>query len=78
MEPIFLEPRSTFREAIVGIVYKDCQPSICYSVELIYKALETHDDMSFDDAREWFDYNMVCLEDMEGGVTWLYLNRTDL
>tara|TARA_B110000211_G_C13958701_1_gene499547 strand:- start:391 stop:663 length:273 start_codon:yes stop_codon:yes gene_type:complete len=70
---IFLESKDTFRSAILGVVYKSAdQAAVCYSVDLIISALVEHDGWTLDEAQEWFEYNIVSLEDMEGGPVFVY------
>ena len=70
---IFLESKGTFRSAILGVVYKSAdQAAVCYSVDLIVDALVKNDGGSLDKAQEWFNYNVLPLEDMPGGPVFVY------
>lgn len=69
---IRLEPRSSYDQALLGAVYVDGEPAIAYCVEALYQALVEHDDMTPVEALDWFDYNMLPLEDMAGGPVYVY------
>jgi hypothetical protein len=55
-EAIVLEPRSTFNRAIIG---SDTNCRIVYSVTKIIRALMDEDDMSEEEALEWFEFNTL-------------------
>ena len=70
---IFLEPKDRFRPAILGIVWKTVNhPAICYSVDLVIKALMKHDNINNEDAHEWFVYNIESLQHYQGGPMFVY------
>ena len=55
---VVLEPRSTFNQCIVGIVERINLTSICYDTSKIIEALMEDSEMSYDDAWEYYEYNI--------------------
>jgi len=55
-DAIVLEPRSTFNEAIIGI---DPDGRLVYSANKIVNAFVSHDDMTEEEAVEYFEYNTL-------------------
>jgi len=53
-----LEPRSTFNKCIVGIVERINLTCICYDTLKIIEALMEDTEMSYDDAWEYYEYNI--------------------
>tara|TARA_R110000824_G_scaffold94837_2_gene228511 strand:+ start:566 stop:820 length:255 start_codon:yes stop_codon:yes gene_type:complete len=59
-EILLLEPREQFDEALVGYVNRFGQETIaCYDYDLVMEALQTHQDMSYEEAVEWYHFNMI-------------------
>lgn len=75
---IRLEPRSSYNKALLGAVYVGGEPAIAYCVEALCEALVEHDDMTPAEAIEWFNYNMLPLEDMAGGPVYVYKKQESI
>jgi hypothetical protein len=50
-------------DAIVGLAFQHSgtQTVLCYDQEKIVKILMTRDGMSYEDAQEFFEFNIACL-----------------
>ena len=56
-ELILLEPEY-FDEAIMGVITLVNQPhAVCYDRDTVIELLMEHEDMTDEDAIEWFEYN---------------------
>ena len=53
-----LEPRSTFNQCIVGVVERINLTCLCYDTSKIIEALMEDSQMSYDDAWEYYDFNI--------------------
>jgi hypothetical protein len=53
MEPDYLD------EAIVGVVRRIGLEAVCYNTDKVIELLMEHDKMSYEDALEYFEYNMI-------------------
>lgn len=58
---MFLEPAKQYNQAIIGIVTHPDKVSkaVLYDEELVIKALIREDGMDEDEAREFFDFNII-------------------
>jgi hypothetical protein len=72
-ELLMLEP-SYFDKAIVGIVTNVKNQAVCYDVNKIIKILMKEDKMTEEEAREYFDFNI--LGAWVGEHTPVYLEKT--
>lgn len=54
---MFMEPREHFDRAILGLL--DSPAVVVYSAPKVLEALMREQDMSYEDAREWFDFNIA-------------------
>ena len=53
MEPDYLDA------AIVGVVRRIGLEAVCYNTDKVIELLMEHDNMSYEDALEYFEYNMI-------------------
>jgi hypothetical protein len=53
MEPDYLDA------AIVGVVRRIGLEAVCYNTDKVIELLMEHDKMSYEDALEYFEYNMI-------------------
>ena len=53
MEPDYLD------EAIIGVVRRIGLEAVCYNTDKVIELLMEHDKMSYEDALEYFEYNMI-------------------
>jgi hypothetical protein len=49
-------------DAFIGIGWRFCNAYACYSKDLIIKILMDRDCMTYDEAIEYFDYNIAGME----------------
>jgi hypothetical protein len=56
-DAVFMEPRAHFDRAILGLL--DSPSVVVYSAPKVLEALMREQDMSYEDAREWFDFNIA-------------------
>ncbi len=48
-----------FDEAIIGIVRRINFEAVCYDTDKVIELLMEHDEMSYEDAVEFFDFNVI-------------------
>jgi hypothetical protein len=72
-ELLMLEP-SYFDKAIVGVVTNIKTQAVCYDVDKIIKILMKEDKMTEEEAREFFDFNI--LGAWVGEYTPVYLEKS--
>lgn len=72
-ELLMLDP-SYFDKAIVGVVTNIKTQAVCYDVSKIIKILMKEDKMTEEEAREFFDFNI--LGSWVGEYTPVYLEKT--
>lgn len=53
MEPDYLDA------AIVGVVRRIGLEAVCYNTDKVIELLMEHDKMSYEDALEYFEFNMI-------------------
>jgi hypothetical protein len=53
MEPDYLDA------AIVGVVRRIGLEAVCYNTDKVIELLMEHDKMSYEEALEYFEYNMI-------------------
>jgi hypothetical protein len=70
---MMLEP-SYFDKAIVGVVTNMTHEAVCYDVSKIIKILMKEDKMTEEEAREYFDFNIM--GSWVGPHTPVYLEKT--
>lgn len=74
-EALLMEPRLDYDECIIGIGARFHDgPLAIYSVERILTVLAKNDSFDEEDAREWFDYNI--LDGWMGAGTPIYANES--
>lgn len=55
---LFVDP-PYFDAAIVGVVQQFDHATVCYSTEKVLKILMEHDGMDYDEAVEYFQFNII-------------------
>jgi hypothetical protein len=76
-EIMLLEPRSTFDRAIIGLVHQFNHRFVLYSQRKVIDALMDVDKMSYEDAQEWYCYNMAGAWVGHGTPAFLVTNDQD-
>lgn len=57
---LFLEPRTEFDEAIIGVgEFFSSEMRVTYSYEKVLDVLMTKQEMTYDEAVEWYYYNIL-------------------
>lgn len=54
-----LEPRSTYDQAIVGLIDMGGENRVCYSFALLVDALVEHEDASYEEATDHICVNII-------------------
>ena len=60
-----LEPKSTFAPAVLR--FDEDQKGLVYDVQILLECLCKENSWEPMEAWEWYDYNIECLSNMEGG-----------
>lgn len=56
-ERIYLEPRRQYDKAIIGSMFET--GAVCYIIAKVLEILMDEEGMSYDEARDWFCFNMA-------------------
>ena len=60
IEPENLLEADDFRDALVGVGQRCSQPDVLiYDVDKVIEILMTRDEMSYEEARDYYEYNML-------------------
>jgi hypothetical protein len=54
---LLLEPRETYDGAVIGMTFDG---RAVYDSDMVIKLCVDHEEMTYEDAEEWHDYNTFC------------------
>ena len=70
------EDANDFMDCMIGVIYgADVSNRVCYDMEKVIHKLMKRNDWNYDDARDWFDFNIVGSYVGDSTPVYMYLHN---
>ena len=72
------EEADSFRPCMMGIIYgADVSDRVVYDSDMVIDTLMKNNDWDHEEAREWFDFNILGAYVGEGSPVYMYLHNSE-
>ena len=71
------EEADSFHKCIMGVIYgADVSDRVVYDSDMVIDTLMKNNDWDYEEAREWFDFNILGAYVGEGSPVYMYLHNS--